>query len=290
MGARETHERSVAITMDDFNLEQAWPDTAASVNRLLLDLFDRHGVKITLFVVGRNVEDESGFRLLQDWSNAGHVVANHTYSHFLITSPDHTLADFEADMLKAERVLIGAKTYRRMFRFPALKEGNTIPLRDGMRKFLDAHQYRNGYVTVDASDWYYHARLTSRLRADPTFSEARFEGPYVDHILDRSLYYDRLACDVLGRSPKHILLVHFSYLNARFLESVLARYKRTGWKLLNSDDAYTDPISLRRPDTMPAGESLIWALAKETGHYNARLRYPGEDGAYEKAKLDQLGL
>ena len=41
---------------------------------------------------------------------------------------------------------------------------------------------------------------------------------------------------------------------------------------------------------MPAGESLIWALAKETGRFESSLRYPGEDGGYEKPKMDALGL
>jgi len=34
----------------------------------------------------------------------------------------------------------------------------------------------------------------------------------------------------------------------------------------------------------------VWALAKESGKFEEILRYPGEDGDYEKAKMDQLGL
>jgi hypothetical protein len=34
----------------------------------------------------------------------------------------------------------------------------------------------------------------------------------------------------------------------------------------------------------------VWALAKQTGTFEHRLRYPGEDDRYEKAKLDRLGL
>jgi hypothetical protein len=49
-------------------------------------------------------------------------------------------------------------------------------------------------------------------------------------------------------------------------------------------------VFTRQPDTAPAGESLIWALAKETGKFEDRLRYPGEDDVYEKPVLDRLGL
>ena len=41
---------------------------------------------------------------------------------------------------------------------------------------------------------------------------------------------------------------------------------------------------------LPAGESLIWALAKESNKFDRSLRYPGEDGDYEKPKMDALGL
>ena len=47
---------------------------------------------------------------------------------------------------------------------------------------------------------------------------------------------------------------------------------------------------LRLPNIVSAGESLIWALAKETEKYESLLRYPAEDGRYEEAKMDQLGL
>jgi peptidoglycan-N-acetylglucosamine deacetylase len=63
-----------------------------------------------------------------------------------------------------------------------------------------------------------------------------------------------------------------------------------GWKLINADEAFKDPIFKITPDTLPAGESLIWALAKQTGRYDNKLRYPGEDESYEKVPMDRLGL
>jgi hypothetical protein len=33
-----------------------------------------------------------------------------------------------------------------------------------------------------------------------------------------------------------------------------------------------------------------WALAKETGKFEKLLRYPGEDGDYETARMDKIGL
>jgi hypothetical protein len=60
--------------------------------------------------------------------------------------------------------------------------------------------------------------------------------------------------------------------------------------ILGADEAFSDPVFSKAPDTVPAGESLVWALAKETGKYDKKLRYPGEDDVYEKPVLDKLKL
>lgn len=54
--------------------------------------------------------------------------------------------------------------------------------------------------------------------------------------------------------------------------------------------AYSDPIFDLKPKEITAGESIVWSLAKESGKFEGKLRYPAEDGAYEKAKMDELGL
>jgi hypothetical protein len=67
-------------------------------------------------------------------------------------------------------------------------------------------------------------------------------------------------------------------------------FKRKGWRLIDAEDAYKDSVFYAMPKIAPAGESLIWALAKETGRFDKLLRYPAEDGEYEKPAMDALGL
>lgn len=46
------------------------------------ELFDRHGVKATFFVVGRDLDqDSAGRRALAELAAAGHELANHSYAH-----------------------------------------------------------------------------------------------------------------------------------------------------------------------------------------------------------------
>ena len=106
----------------------------------------------------------------------------------------------------------------------------------------------------------------------------------------RSEYYDSLAQRVLNRPVKHTVLVHFNLLNALFLNDLLAMYKAKGWQLVDAEEAFTDPVFASKPNVIPAGESLIWSLAKEKGAIAKSLRYPAEDSKYEAARMKKLGL
>jgi peptidoglycan-N-acetylglucosamine deacetylase len=47
------------------------------------ELFAKHGVTATLFVVGKDLdEDSDGKRIVADLARAGHEIASHSYSHF----------------------------------------------------------------------------------------------------------------------------------------------------------------------------------------------------------------
>ena len=81
-----------------------------------------------------------------------------------------------------------------------------------------------------------------------------------------------------------------SYLQALFLRDLMDMFKSKGWQLIDAEDAFIDPVFAAKPNIVPVGESIIWALAKESGKFNDILRYPGEDSEYEKPKMDKLGL
>jgi hypothetical protein len=59
---------------------------------------------------------------------------------------------------------------------------------------------------------------------------------------------------------------------------------------VDAEYAYRGPVYDRQPNTLPAGESLVWALAKETGKVDSELRYPGEDDVYENPRMNALHL
>lgn len=286
--AAGTEPPQVAITIDDFGWKEI-PDPWRSRGcDTLLEALGKQGLQAAGFVAGKRVDSPDGLTIVKRWRDAGHSIGNHTYSHQGIDAMG--LGAFEEDAIRNEQLLGPLLTAPKLFRFPMLKEGGTVAIRDGMRGFLKQHGYRNGAVTIDASDWYYSARLSERLAREPGFEWTRYREPYLEHIAGRARYYDQLATELLGRKISHTLLIHYNLINVLFLGDLLAQFRAMGWRLVDASAAFADPVFQRNPDTLPAGESLIWALAKESGRYDKTLRYPGEDDVYEKPLMDALKL
>ena len=201
-----------------------------------------------------------------------------------------TAAQYEEDIQHAENILTDFKQFRKLFRYPMLKEGNTAAKRDDVRAFLKSHGYRIGHVTIDNSDWIIDHSLTLRLEKDPKADIKPYRDFYLEHVWDRAAYYDSLAQKVAGRPVKHTVLMHFNLLNGLFLGDLIDMFRSKGWQLIDAEEAFTDPIFRAEPKTLPAGESIVWALAKEKGTIAKSLRYPAEDGVYETARMNKLRL
>jgi len=258
------------------------------VNTRILSVAKQHQVQFGLYVIGRNAKAATGRRIVESWKAAGHLIGNHTYSHRPYNGV--TFEEFSADMLRGHRVLQESLSTPLFFRFPTLAEGDTAEKRDRMRSFLTEQGYRNAHVTIDASDWYYDRRLQARLEREPAFDVQRYREPYLDHLWNRAQFYNDLSIRVLGRSVPHTLLIHYNRLNSLFLGDAVQMFRSRGWRLADVSETYRDPVFASAPKSMPTGQSLVWALAKESGKFEKDLRYPGEDDVYEKPLLDRLGL
>jgi peptidoglycan/xylan/chitin deacetylase (PgdA/CDA1 family) len=280
----------ISLTMDDFFWQNPVRLSSIERNRAILSTLQKHKLKAALFVVGRNIDNDEGKRLLSEWDNAGHLIGNHTYSHRDFADPATTLADYEADILRAEALLKTFGRFKKYFRFPMLREGESEAKRDGLRRFLSQQGYEMGYVTIDNSDWLVEMRLSERLSANPKADIEPYRKYYLDHMWDRAQYYDQLSQKTLGRSVPHTILTHFTLLNGLFLDDLIEMFKTKGWEWIDAEKALSDPVFSKRPNILPAGQSILWALAKENGTIPMSQRYPAEDGDIELAKLKKAGL
>ena len=278
----------IAFTFHDFNIFDVPTLSGVARNQAILDALQTHSLKAAAFVIGRNASTPKTMRLLESWGDAGHIVGNHTYSHRRYSRT--VVNEFTDDVLRCDQLLKSLPQFRKLLRFPFLDEGTTTEYRNRMRAFLVERDYRNAHVTIDASDWYIDGRLRAQLERRPDGDPSAYRDFYLDHIWERAQFYDNLSRQVVGRSVHHIVLLHHNVLNALFLADLLEMFKRKGWVVIDAEEAYKDPIFRLTPDVLPAGQSLILSLAKETGRFGSVLRYPGEDAAYEAPKMNARGL
>jgi peptidoglycan/xylan/chitin deacetylase (PgdA/CDA1 family) len=283
--ARSRRAPGIAITIDDFDLSNAMLMSGQDRDAAIRATLKRHKIKAAGFVAGKYIDDRLSLPMLSAWSNHGHMLGNHSFSHryFSGENPDGLMAD----IARCEQLLSSGPGFRKLFRFPGLAEGNDAAGCDRMRALLKQHGYANAYVTIDTSDWYIDNRLKARLKADPRASVVAYKRFYLDHIWG-ACFYDGVAQSLFGHSIDHTILLHHRL--TLFLDDLLAMFRARGWRLIDAHAAFASSPFALEPDTLPAGQSLLWSLARADGRFGTPLRYPGEDGDYEAPKMDAAGL
>jgi peptidoglycan/xylan/chitin deacetylase (PgdA/CDA1 family) len=283
---------TVSFTFDDGITRDIENYKFEDWNQMILDALATENLKAVFFVTGSNKKNQKGKYLLNSWSSAGHQIANHTYTHPNFNNEKLSVEDFKSELLRTDSVITPFETYTKLFRFPYLKEGNTKEKIAGFRAVLQSNGYRNGHISIDASDWFVNNELIKSIRKDgpDSLKMEKYKAFYLQHILERANYYEGLAHDMTGRHIHHTLLLHHNLSSALFLGDLIDQFNEMGWELTDAEEAFKDEIFNQVPPTVPAGESIIWSLAKASGKYEDQLRYPAEDSRYEIPKLKAFGL
>ncbi len=280
--------RKIAFTFDDGDTNGYAGHPIQEWNQYILDDLSAHQTKAILYSMGKNKESETGHYVLSSWDSAGHYIANHSWDHKNYSHPNATFQWFKKDFLKNDSLIRAYQNFVPLYRFPYLKEGETREKIDSARAFFSVMGYKNGHVTIDASDWYYNSKLLEMHR-NYGFSKIKaFKKLYIEHIYDRALFYDSLSTVLFNRKVSHTLLLHHNLISALFLKDLIQHFKDNGWEIIDPLEALKDPIYDSTPSTIPAGESIIWSLAKERNPNDPNLRYPAEDSRYEEEDLTKF--
>ncbi|WP_324024860.1 polysaccharide deacetylase family protein [Maribacter sp. BPC-D8] len=290
--AVKSSSKTISFTFDDGVTSDLGGFAFEDWNQMLLKHLDTNNLKAIFYVTGKNKLDKKGQYLLTSWNEKGHNIANHTFTHPNFNSEKNNTVLFENELNKTDSIISKFSNSVKYFRFPYLKEGASKLKVDSIRNVLKAHKYKNGYVTIDASDWYINQRLLKRIK-EVGLDKAdidQFKKYYLQHLIDRANYYEKLSYELNDRHINHTILLHHNLTSALFLGDLIQEFKNKGWTVIDADKAYADEVFENQPNSEFAGESLIWSLAKQSGKYENILRYPAEDSRYEKDEMDARGL
>ena len=281
-----TQAKELALSFDD-GVNPQQNSKAVQINQQILDQLAEHQIKSIVFPSLVKFGDYQGKQLIANWGKAGHLIGNHSALHQNLNKPDTTTQAYIQSIQDADLILNTLPRYKRIYRYPFSKEGETVEKRDAVYQWLKNNQYALGGVSIDASDWFYNRKYLQYATLADTEKLLRLKQAYIWHLLNRAEYYDQLAVQTLQRSPKHVLLLHVNQINAAFLSDVVTAFKQHGWTFIPTEQAFGEPIYSLQSLNIPAGESVIWSLAKTQGK---ELRYPAEDAPYEIENLKQYQL
>jgi peptidoglycan-N-acetylglucosamine deacetylase len=286
-------QKRIALTFDDVPRDAgAFFSPEQRTTKLIAALKQARVKQVAFFVNPGNLakpDGQGGDRRIAAYVAAGHVIANHSFSHPSLSklTPEAYLADIDmaTDWLK------GRKGYRPWFRFPFLNEGRSDKAkRDAIRVGLAARGLRNGYVTVDASDWNMENLTIAATKAGKPINMAALRDYYVTLHVEAADFYDGLARQTIGRSPAHVILLHETDMAAMFIGDLVAALRKDGWEIIAADKAYRDPIGKVVYDTPSAQGTLTEMMAWQKGLPEPRwYKYNDTELADAKFRKDVLG-
>ncbi len=279
----------IALSFDDAPLGNGAFLTGAERTQMLIDKLDSLGIdEVVFYCTTERLYGPAREKRLRAYAAAGHKLGNHTETHPRLSTVGANA--FLADVDHAHDDLVNFDGFVPWFRFPMLDEGQSRPLRDSIRAALAERGYVNGYVTVDNYDWYIDRR--TRLAADSghIVDLDALRGFYVETLWNGILHYDKIAHEVLGRSPKHVLLLHENDLAALFIDSLVTHIRANGWSIISPTEAYTDPIADSLPDVLMNNQGRVAAIARARGVEPRALVHLSEDVAYLDSALVHRGI
>jgi len=198
--------KRIAVTVDDFGLGFGVRLNPRERNERILDTFAKHNHKAAGFVTGRFVDSAFGDEIVQSWSDAGHLIGNHSYSH--MNSSDEDVQVIKSDILKNDALLSKYTAYEKIFRFPFLAEGGSTEKIADYRAFLKEHGFQNAAVTVDSIDWFTTSRMEARLKEDAEADLEPYRRYYVAAVVALAEHFQNLAEQVGYTDIPHSMLMH----------------------------------------------------------------------------------
>lgn len=259
-----SYEKRIAFSFDDVPRGAGAFLYLGQRPQMLIAALREGGIEQAAFFAnpGRVSTTNSGAATMAAYAKAGHVIANHTQNHVILSSvsADGFLADVDA----AESWLKDKPNYRPWLRFPQLDEGGRDKAkRDAVRAGMKARGIRHGYVTADGWDWYLESMTIEAKEAGKPMDFAALRKLYIETHVKSAEFSDRLARRMFAKSPVQMLLLHETDLAALFVADLAKALRAKGWQIVPADAVYADPAAKLIPNSEVTNGTWLEMMAWE---------------------------
>jgi peptidoglycan/xylan/chitin deacetylase (PgdA/CDA1 family) len=141
-----------------------------------------------------------------------------------------------------------AKDDWRWFRYPYLREGDTVEKRRAIRAYLKARGYRIAQVTLDWEDYLWNTAYARCAARNDTKSIEWLKSSYLNTasaFLDLGREQAKL---IYGHEINYVLLLHLGAFSSTILPEALDLLKKKGFQLVTLEEAESDAVYDGDPD------------------------------------------
>jgi len=268
----------IAFTFDDAPTADSSVMSGVERTELIIKALKNNEIPDALFFVITGNIDVKGKERLARYVKSGFHLGNHSHKHG--SANKMAVSEFMTDVYRAHLTLKSYENTLPYFRFPYLHYGSTQESVKSIQNLLSELGYSNGYVTIDNFDWYINSALVKAKESGKVIDYEALGDLYVSIIWQGIEFYDGIAKRVLGRSPKHVLLLHENDTSALFLPRLVKHIRDKGWSIISPQQAYEDPIAGQFPNVLFHKQGRVATLAHAKGVAIKDLRHLSENQEY----------
>jgi len=168
------------------------------------------------------------------------------------------------------------------FRYPYLREGDTLEKRREARAYLKQKDYRTAQVTIDFGDYMWNAPYARCMANGDQQAVEELKSLYLEAAEDSLDAGQELSNLLFGRDMKHTMLLHIGAFTGLMLPDLFELLDDLDFKVITLAEAHSDAAYESDPDVATTrGETLLMQMS-----LSKKLDYPRHpDDAYS----DQLG-
>ena len=258
--------QEISLTFDDLPNHGNLPPgvTRADVARTFVANLKPAGVEFYGFInAGRAEGDAVQNEVLRIWREGGFPLASHSFTHMSLH--DNTPEDFKRNIDQNEAALeaLMAGENWKWFRYPYLREGDTVEKRREIRAYLKQQGYRTAQVTIDFGDYMWNAPYARCLEKGDQDAVEDLMSLYLDAAEESLEGGQELAQMLFDRDVKHTLLLHIGAFTGLMLPDLFELLDDLEFKVITLAEAHSDPAYESDPDVaITRGETFLRQMAQ----------------------------
>jgi peptidoglycan/xylan/chitin deacetylase (PgdA/CDA1 family) len=172
------------------------------------------------------------------------TLGNHSYAH--IGFDEATLADYEADLLRGERItrpLLAARgASLTWYRHPFNQTGPDREAKARFESFAREHGYRIAPFTVEVTDYLFSPMYEQALGAGDQKRADAVMAAYLQFVDTKVRWAEDFSVETFGHEIAQVLLLHVNRINADAMPELLRRLRARDYAFVPLDKAVQDPV------------------------------------------------